>query len=57
MTVLLERNGREETVQLRPQFDAEGARWLAGVTVAACRRQGGEPVPAHLGGGTRRIRG
>ena len=34
MTVLLERNGREETVQLRPQFDAEVARWLAGVTVA-----------------------
>ncbi len=34
MTVLLERDGREEAVQLRPQFDAEGARWLAGVTVA-----------------------
>ena len=33
MTVLLERNGREEAVQLRPRFDAEGARWLAGVVV------------------------
>ena len=33
MTVLLERNGREETALLRPQFDAEAARWLAGVAV------------------------
>ena len=33
MTVLLERNGREEAVQLQPQFDAEGSRWLAGVVV------------------------
>ena len=33
MTVLLERDGREEAVQLRPQFDAEGSRWLAGVAV------------------------
>ena len=33
MTVLIERDGLEETVGLRPQFDADGARWLAGVTV------------------------
>ena len=33
MTVLLERGGREETVLLRPRFDAEGSRWLAGVRV------------------------
>ena len=33
MTVLLERDGREETTQLRPRFDSDGSRWLAGVTV------------------------
>ena len=33
MTVLLERYGQEETVLLRPRFNAEGARWLAGVAV------------------------
>ncbi len=33
MTVLLERDGQEETVLLRPRFNAEGARWLAGVAV------------------------
>ena len=33
MLVLMERAGREETVSLRPRFDAEGARWMAGVAV------------------------
>ena len=33
MTILLERNGQPETVSLRPRFDAEGSRWLAGVAV------------------------
>ena len=33
MAVLLERDGQEETVRLRPRFNAEGARWLAGVAV------------------------
>ena len=33
MLVLMERDGREETVSLRPRFDAEGARWMAGVAV------------------------
>ena len=31
MTVLLERDGRRETVTLRPQFDTDGSRWLVGV--------------------------
>ena len=33
MSVLMERDGQEETVLLRPRFNAEGARWLAGVAV------------------------
>ncbi len=33
MTILLERGGQEETVLLRPRFNAEGTRWLAGVAV------------------------
>ena len=33
MTLLLERNGRAETVNLRPRFDADSSRWLAGVMV------------------------
>ncbi len=33
MAVLLERDGQEEIVLLRPRFNAEGARWLAGVAV------------------------
>ena len=33
MTVLLERGGTTETVSLRPRFDGEAGRWLAGVTV------------------------
>ena len=33
MSVLMERGGQEETVLLRPRFNAEGARWLAGVAV------------------------
>ena len=33
MSVLLERDGREETARLRPRFDADSSRWLAGVMV------------------------
>ena len=33
MTLLLERDGRQETATLSPRFDADGSRWLAGVTV------------------------
>ena len=33
MTVLVERDGRQETMALRPRFDADSSRWLAGVTV------------------------
>lgn len=33
MTLLLERNDRPETATLRPRFDADSSRWLAGVIV------------------------
>jgi regulator of sigma E protease len=33
MTVLIERDDRQEAVALRPRFDADGSRWLAGVRV------------------------
>ena len=33
MTVLVEREGQRETMALRPHFDADSSRWLAGVTV------------------------
>lgn len=33
MTVLLERDGRQEATALQPRFDGEMSRWLAGVTV------------------------
>ena len=33
MTVLVEREGQRETMALRPHFDADSRRWLAGVTV------------------------
>ena len=33
MTLLLERNGRAETANLRPRFNADSSRWLAGVMV------------------------
>ena len=33
MTVLIDRAGQPETVSLRPQFDADISRWLAGVRV------------------------
>ena len=33
MTVLVDRAGQSETVTLRPSFDADSSRWLAGVAV------------------------
>ena len=33
MTILLERQGMPETVELSPRFDADLSRWLVGVTV------------------------
>ena len=33
MTVLVDRAGQSETVALRPRFDADSSRWLAGVAV------------------------
>ena len=39
MPVLLERAGQLETVTLRPRFDADSSRWLAGVTVDLADRR------------------
>ena len=39
MSVLLERGGQSETVTLRPRFDTDSSRWLAGVAVDLADRR------------------